>query len=106
MGIWGGLLRKEYTISNIVRRTRNQPPMRSISSGPSRIRCVVLIGALFGSSSIIAGADLPKIPRETPAEAKHRHERVAERRRGIDIICHRGSSEFAHENTLEAFRAT
>ena len=43
-------------------------------------------------------------PVETPAEAKRRHERVAERRGGTDIICHRGASEFAHENTLEAFR--
>jgi hypothetical protein len=25
---------------------------------------------------------------------------------GIDIICHRGTSEHAHENTLEAYRAT
>jgi len=48
----------------------------------------------------------PTIPTETPAEAKLRHERVAERRKGTDIICHRGASEFAHENTLEAFRAT
>lgn len=45
-------------------------------------------------------------PPETPAGAKARHERVAERRKGTDIICHRGSSEHAHENTLEAFRAT
>ncbi len=43
---------------------------------------------------------------ETPEEAVRRHERVAERRRGIDLICHRGASEFAQENTLEAFRAT
>ena len=43
---------------------------------------------------------------ETPDEAKQRHERVAERRRGTDIICHRGASEFAKENSLEAFRAT
>jgi hypothetical protein len=48
----------------------------------------------------------PAIPPETPQEAKRRHERVAERRQGVDIICHRGSSEHAHENTLEAFRAT
>jgi glycerophosphoryl diester phosphodiesterase len=33
-------------------------------------------------------------------------ERVAERRGRVHIICHRGASEFAHENTLEAFRAT
>jgi hypothetical protein len=51
-------------------------------------------------------ADKPEIPPETPAEAKKRHERVAERRKGVHIICHRGSSEIAHENTLEAFRAT
>ncbi|MGE0759920.1 MAG: glycerophosphodiester phosphodiesterase, partial [Pirellulaceae bacterium] len=43
---------------------------------------------------------------ETPAEAMQRHECVAERRGGTDIICHRGSSEFAKENTLEAYRAT
>ncbi len=46
------------------------------------------------------------IPPETPAEAKARHARVAERLRGVHIICHRGASEFAHENTLEAYRAT
>src|SRR5688572_16860995 len=45
-------------------------------------------------------------PVETPAEAKRRHERVAERRGGTDVICHRGAAEFAQENTLEAFRAT
>jgi homoserine acetyltransferase len=46
------------------------------------------------------------IPTETPEETARRHERVAERRKGTDIICHRGSSEHAFENTLEAFRAT
>src|SRR5262245_38300522 len=53
-----------------------------------------------------ATAGPPAIPAETPAEAKRRHERVAERRKGVDLICHRGASEHAHENTLEAFRAT
>src|SRR5688500_4697786 len=51
-------------------------------------------------------ADPPEIPPETPDEAKRRHERVAERLRGTDVICHRGASEHAHENTLEALRAT
>jgi hypothetical protein len=51
-------------------------------------------------------ADQPTIPVESPVEAQRRHARVAERRKGIDIICHRGASEFAHENTLEAYRAT
>ena len=45
-------------------------------------------------------------PVETPNEASQRHERIAKRREGTDIICHRGASEFAQENTLEAFRAT
>jgi hypothetical protein len=45
-------------------------------------------------------------PIETPNETKQRHERITERRGGTDIICHRGASEFAQENTLEAFRAT
>jgi hypothetical protein len=53
-----------------------------------------------------AFVDEPPVPRETPEEAKRRHERVAERRKGTDVICHRGASEFAHENTLEAYRAT
>jgi hypothetical protein len=45
-------------------------------------------------------------PAETPEQAAKRHARVAERRKGPHIICHRGTSEFAHENTLEAYRAT
>src|SRR5215212_7460829 len=52
------------------------------------------------------GAELPPIPAEAPEAAKARHERVAERRKGPGIICHRGASEHAQENTLEAFRAT
>lgn len=42
---------------------------------------------------------------ETAAEAQRRHARVVERRKGVEIICHRGALEFAHENTLEAYRA-
>jgi hypothetical protein len=53
-----------------------------------------------------AAAAEPLVPAETAEQAKRRHERVAERRKGTDVICHRGSSEHAHENTLEAFRAT
>lgn len=50
-------------------------------------------------------ASLPARAVETPDEAKKRHKRVAERRKGPGIICHRGASEHATENTLEAFRA-
>jgi hypothetical protein len=46
-----------------------------------------------------------QVTKESPEDAKRRHERVSERRKGPAIICHRGASEFAHENTLEAYRA-
>src|SRR5438477_10595063 len=61
---------------------------------------------LFLPASWVVAADLPAIRAEAPDEAKRRHELVAGRRKGVDVICHRGSSEHAHENTLEAFRAT
>src|SRR6476659_5462474 len=66
--------------------------------------CLLLSGAL--GDRVAARADPPAVPAETPEQAKRRHERVAARREGVDIICHRGASEHAHENTLEAFRAT
>src|SRR5262245_24801896 len=75
--------------------------MESIIFYPTALILLLLLG---GASR--AAADQPAIPAETPAEAKRRHERIAERRKGVDIICHRGASEHAHENTLEAFRAT
>jgi hypothetical protein len=79
--------------------------MTSLVPRSGAIRFLLLFAAfLCGTGG--AAADPPEIPRETPAEAKRRHERVAERRRRVDIICHRGASELAHENTLEAFRAT
>src|SRR5262249_42733125 len=34
-----------------------------------------------------------------------RHQRVAARKKGVAVVCHRGAAEFAHENTLEAYRA-
>ncbi len=65
-----------------------------------------LLGAGLFSSSSAPAADRPPVPAETPAEAAGRHEVVAGRRKGVVVICHRGASEHAHENTLEAFRAT
>jgi hypothetical protein len=65
---------------------------------------LLLGGALAGPP--VSVADAPAVPAETPVAAAHRHEVVAGRRKGAHIICHRGASEHAHENTLEAFRAT
>ena len=47
----------------------------------------------------------PAIAPESPEEARERHARVAERQGRAHIICHRGASEHAHENTLEAYAA-
>jgi hypothetical protein len=59
-----------------------------------------------GRTEPYRSGDHPAIEQETPQQAKQRYARVAERRNGIAIICHRGASAFAHENTLEAFRST
>ena len=59
-----------------------------------------LVALLIFASPLVAADP------ETPNEARQRHERVAQRRADTEIICHRGASEFAQENTLEAFRAT
>lgn len=52
----------------------------------------------------VSQADEPAV--ESPRQTQARHEQVAARRAGLAVICHRGASEFAHENTLEAYRAT
>jgi hypothetical protein len=70
------------------------------------VRVALLVLVLLVGGGRARAADQPPIRAETADEAKARHERVAERRKGPGIICHRGSSEHAHENTLEAFRAT
>jgi glycerophosphoryl diester phosphodiesterase len=80
-----------------------------------RCTALFLLAAFVGLTGVLPpaspavqapAAGKVEIPPETPAEAKARHARVAERLGGVHIICHRGASEFAHENTLEAYRAT
>src|SRR5437763_1464461 len=73
---------------------------------PGRAACLVLLVGACSAGAAAPPAVRPAIPSESAADAKRRHERVAERRKGPGIICHRGASEHAHENTLEAFRAT
>jgi Glycerophosphoryl diester phosphodiesterase family len=79
--------------------------MTSIVCRTDALSLFLLLGSALGGPRESA-ADPPTVPAETPAEAAHRHEVVAGRRKGINVICHRGASEHAHENTLEAFRAT
>ncbi|MBI1902630.1 MAG: glycerophosphodiester phosphodiesterase family protein [Planctomycetia bacterium] len=68
----------------------------------SRVWCARMMLALVACGGLLSIC----IAGETADEARQRHERVAERRGRVHIICHRGASEFAHENTLEAYRAT
>jgi hypothetical protein len=79
--------------------------MTSIRPRTLALALLLLPAGLFGHSPAPA-ADPPAVPAETPAEAVRRHEAVAARRKAVVVICHRGASEHAHENTLEAFRAT
>src|SRR5256714_7702625 len=72
---------------------------------PHRRGLPMLLLCCWACTFHASAAEPPALPAETAA-AQRRHERVAERRKGVDIICHRGASEHAHENTLEAFRAT
>lgn len=74
--------------------------------------CLTLTLMLFCVSRSATGRDARHLPatapqpgRETAEQGRKRHERVGERRSGIMVICHRGAAEFAHENTLEAYRA-
>jgi hypothetical protein len=73
---------------------------------PHVLLLLIVIGSLCSDTPCKLATENPAIPRESLAEENRRHQRVAERRSGIDIICHRGASEFAHENTLEAYRAS
>jgi hypothetical protein len=67
---------------------------------------VVLAAVVCGAAAMARAADRFVVPSETPEQSAERYRRVAERRKGIIIIVHRGSAEFAHENTLEAYRAS
>jgi hypothetical protein len=66
---------------------------------------ILIAGLLLAPATTPAGEDL-RVPPESAEAAKVRHARVAQRRQRVHIICHRGASQFAHENTLEAYRAT
>jgi hypothetical protein len=71
--------------------------------------CAVLLAAnVFLGPTSAHAADDPRtaIPPETPAQTSERHKLVEKRRADVAVICHRGAWEFAHENTLDAYRAT
>lgn len=70
-------------------------------------RLPLLAALIFASEAALAAVD-PRavLPPETPAHAAERHKLVAKRRADVAVICHRGASEFARENTLDAYRAT
>lgn len=77
---------------------------------PSVHTTLLSVVALLLAATLVLNCGLavePPAPAdETAAQTSQRHERVAKRRSSVHIICHRGASEFAHENTLEAYRAS
>jgi hypothetical protein len=80
---------------------------RLIAAAISSVLLLALTGGVAQSqANSDKSAGRVAIPAETVEQAKLRHAKVAERRKGTGVICHRGASEFAHENTLEAYRAT
>lgn len=68
-----------------------------------RTHFAILVALVFDLSAMCSRASSAA---ETPEAASRRHERVAQRRERTHVICHRGAVEFAHENTLEAYRAS
>lgn len=67
------------------------------------LTCVERGGSVASCAVVCAGGVTPC---ESSAMALSRKLRVATRRSGRLVIAHRGSAEFAKENTLEAYRAT
>lgn len=74
-------------------------------------RWLPIFALLLTCLAVAARGDEPRAPdglsprAETSDESADRERRVAERRAGLIVICHRGAVEFARENTLEAYRA-
>ena len=88
------------------------------------MNCVRAIGALVslagllitwswvneGRAAPVSGREkvlgyINHIPPESPQDREIRHQRVAERRKGMPILVHRGAWKIAPENTLEAYAA-
>jgi hypothetical protein len=65
--------------------------MTSIVPRTGALSLFLLLGGALGWP-LASAAGPPAVPAETPAEAAHRHELVAGRRKGVVVICHRGAS--------------
>ena len=67
----------------------------------------VAVAALASGSDAAATVTgcVSRAPAESPSAREARHRNIAERRKVPAIICHRGASAFAPENTLEAYSA-
>ena len=80
------------------------------------VACVLWVGGMMGAADgreLVAAEVTPlfpveaaaPLPPESAAEAVSRHAKVAQRRAGTAVICHRGAMEMATQNTLSAYRA-
>ncbi len=88
---------------------RKTPPLTL--SAPARNLLTFITGFLLGSCLHTLGAPetVPGYIRDVPPESvearEARHHDIAARRAGTMLLIHRGASDFAPENTLEAFAA-
>ena len=57
-----------------------------------------------GAAPTVTGC-VRAISSESQSAREARHQKIAERRKGPAIVCHRGASAFAPENTLESYSA-
>lgn len=71
------------------------------------MRHAVILSLLF-VSVVALTAETEPTPEDPGGRERtaRRQAQVSARRKSVHIICHRGASEFACENTLEAYRAT
>src|SRR5262245_16506627 len=69
----------------------SRPPREDVepmNTAIPRLAAPLALLLVLSSPAQPVAADRPAIPRETAAEARARHDRVAARRKGTDIICH------------------
>jgi len=80
---------------------------RRTALGFAAVAIVPVVVAILSAASL-GGPLQNKTPSPPAAETAKTIDpaRMHDRRKGFHLICHRGASEHAHENTLEAFRAT
>lgn len=83
---------------------------KAFSESLRSLACRFAVAGLLAAAGMAKGEEtvlgyIRDVPAETTLEKEARHAKVAARRAGTVVMVHRGASEFAPENTLEAYAA-